>query len=401
MKKVFRAFLIILVGLLIAHPVKAEFYSSISGLSYDKDRWVEAGTTKSFKSLYVYTCAGGTKYNKLGLYSGSIDPSVDRNKVKCDDGQTPSAINQVSNECHSNNTCSAGKQYYCYTTTNITCPPRKTTSTPTQPVTQPPKTETPTQRTKPTNTQTKTKKTVTKKTEAPTQPVTEAPTEPVTEPVTERQPSNNANIKSILINKKALNYYDDKSEYSFKISYGISSVNIEVELEDEHATYKVEGNTNLDDEKAKEDITITVTAEDGETTKTIKITAEKYKPSETDCTLANIYVKDYAINYERNTFDYSLTLGKEVNNLDIETVKQYDGQIVQVNGNEKLKNKSKIVIEVESPSGDICTYTIKVKKNSSVWKYIIIILVLLGALGIAGYVLYRYINKSNGLYKYE
>ena len=112
-------------------------------------------------------------------------------------------------------------------------------------------------------------------------------------------------------------------------------------------------------------------------------------------------MKDYSINYEKNTFEYSVTLGKEVNSLDIETVKQYDSQIVNVSGNDKLKNKSNIVIEVESPSGEICTYTIKVKKNSSVGKYIVIIVVLLLALGVAGYFLYRYINKSNGLYKYE
>lgn len=396
MKKILRVFMVLFIGLLMTQPVNAEFYSSTSGLTYDKDRWVEAGTTKSYKSLYVYQCAGGTKYNKLGLYSGSVDPSQDKTRVKCDDGQTPTAINQVSNECHSNNACISGRQYYCIVTTNITCPPRKTTTTP-EPVTEAP-TQAPTQRTKPTGGGTK----PTKKTQKPTEaPKTEPITEIVTEPITEAPKSNNVNIKSISVNKKSIGYKSSKDEYKFKISYGSDGVNIEVELEDEKASYKVEGNSGFDDEKAQEEITITVTAEDGVTTKVVKLIAEKYKPSETDCTLANIYVKDYAISYEKNTFDYSLTLGKDVNNLDIETVKQYDGQIVQVNGNEKLKNKSKIVIEVESPSGDICTYTIKIKKNSSVGKYIVIILVLLIALGVAGYFLYRYINKSNGLYKYE
>ena len=394
MKNVLRAFLLLLLSLFVTQPVYAEFYSSMNGLDYSRDRWVQAGTTLSYKTLYVYKCDGGTKYTKLGLFNGSIDPSADKNKVKCDDGQAPSAVSQVSNGCHSNNACVSGTQYYCQVITNITCPPKKTVTT----TTQAPTTTKTTTRSKSGGGGNKTSKKVT---QPVTQPQTEPTTEIVTEPITEAPKSNNANIKAITVNKKSIGYKSSKDEYKFKVSYGSSGVNVEVELEDENATYKVEGNDNFNDENETETITITVTAADGETTNTVKLIAEKYKPSETDCTLANIYVKDYAISYEKNTFDYSLTLGKDVNNLDIETVKQYDGQIVQVNGNEKLKNKSKIVIEVESPSGDICTYTIKVKKNSSVGKYIVIIVILLIALGVAGYFLYRYINKSNGLYKYE
>ena len=394
MKKVLRLLLLLLISVFMTQPVYAEFYSSMNGLDYSRDRWVEAGTTLSFKTVYVYKCDGGTKYTKLGLFSGSIDPSQDKNKVKCSDGQAASAVSQVSNGCHSNNACVKGTQYYCQVITNITCPPKKTV-TPT-PAPEPSTTAT-TTRTKATGGGTKTKKTTTTTTAQVTEPTTQI----ITEPITEAPKSNNTNIKSISVNKKSIGYKSTKDEYKFKVSYGNKAVSVDVETEDENATYKVEGNDNFDDANETETITITVTAADGEATKVVKLIAEKYKPSETDCTLANIFIKDYAINYEKNTFDYSLTLGKDVSNLDIETVKQYDGQIVQVNGNEKLKNKSKIVIEVESPSGDICTYNIKVKKNSSVGKYIVIILVLLIALGVAGYFLYRYINKSNGLYKYE
>ena len=393
MKKILRAFLVLIVGFIFTKPVNAEFYASRNSLQFNTGTIrIQNGTTYTYRSLYMYTCSGGNKYILKGLYPGSLDPS--KTKFKCDDYQDPKVF-RTSNGCTSNNTCVPNSQYYCIVTFDLTCPPRVTTTTTT---TKPP---TPTKTTTRSKTQStgggyKTTRRTTQVTEAPTVPTTEITTEETTKAV-----SNNTNIKSISVRKNSIGYKSTKDEYRFRIAYGVKSVEIEVELEDPKAKYEVTGNTEFDDEKTEEEIKIVVTAEDGITTKEVKIIAEKFKPSETDCTLANIYVKDYSINYEKNTFDYSVTLGKEVKTLDIETVKQYDSQIVNVSGNENLKNKSNIVIEVEAPSGEICTYTLKVKKNSSVGKYIIIIIVLLLALGVAGYFLYRYINKSNGLYKYE
>ena len=315
----------------------------------------------------------------------------------CNSGQTPTrSVDNSDCVAQAGVTYNTTKTYYCNVKYTVGCPAAPQPQPTPQPTPQPePQTKETisTARSKTNSPSPKTQKT--QKTAAPV-PVTEVTTESTT-----AAPSNNTNIKLILINKKSISYKSSKDEYKFTVAYGIKSVEVDVDLEDPKATYKVEGNSNFDDEKPTEDIVITVTAEDGTTTKTVTIKAEKFKPSETDCTLANIYIKDYAINYERNTFEYTVTLGKEVTNLDIETIKQYDGQIVNVSGNEKLKNKSKIIVEVESPAGDICKYEIKVKKNTSVLKYFIIILVLLIALGVAGYFLYRYINKSNGLYKYE
>ena len=128
MKKILRGFLVLLVGILFAQPVNAEFYSSASSLKYDEGRrWVEAGTTYTYKTLYVYQCTGGSNYQKLGLYSGSLDPGVDKSAVKCDDGQTPTIVNR-SNECHSNNACVKSSKYFCFVTYDVTCPPRKTTT---------------------------------------------------------------------------------------------------------------------------------------------------------------------------------------------------------------------------------------------------------------------------------
>ena len=376
--------------------------------TYDEKKCNYGATHCVYSDTYLREVAAGSStyyfqqkranYNGSGFTLGAewSDPSF-----VCSSSRSNISISQDTSDCTAQPGKSYSKsgEYYCLVRYNITCSaiPTTTTTTTTRAKTTAAPTAAPTQ--KPSGGgggQTKTKKTQPTQTQGPTVPTTEIITEPVTEP-----PSNNTNIKLVLINKVSLNYKSSRTEYNFNVAYGIKNVSVDVELEDSKATYVVEGNTNFDDEKPVEDITITVTAADGETQKVITVHAEKFKPSETDCTLANIYIKDYSLNYDKNTFEYTLTLGKDVTSLDIDTIKQYDNQMVNVTGNEKLKNKSKILVEVESPNGDICKYEIKIKKNTSVLKYFIIILVLLISLGVAGYFLYRYINKSNGLYKYE
>ena len=73
----------------------------------------------------------------------------------------------------------------------------------------------------------------------------------------------------------------------------------------------------------------------------------------------------------------------------------------EIRGNENLKNKSVIDIVVLSADGNECNYQIKVKKNSNTWKYVLLILLLIGALATAVYFLYKYLKKSKGKYKYE
>ena len=154
-------------------------------------------------------------------------------------------------------------------------------------------------------------------------------------------------------------------------------------------------------EKESEEILVEVMAQDGETTKTVKLIAEKFKPSESDCTLANIYIKDYSIDYEKNTFDYGLTLGKEVNSLDIETITQYDGQIVNVSGNEKLKNGSKVQILIDAVDGTQCSYQITVKKKNNLWIYFILIIVIGIGLFFGIKKIMEYVTAGHGRYKYE
>ena len=97
MKKLLGAFLVLFVGLLFAQPVNAEFTKSIP--SYDTGgKWVEAGTTFTYRTGYYYKCVG-TNYVKQGVMSGSVDVYENKSKFVCDDGQE-AKYNNVSNEYH-------------------------------------------------------------------------------------------------------------------------------------------------------------------------------------------------------------------------------------------------------------------------------------------------------------
>ena len=60
----------------------------------------------------------------------------------------------------------------------------------------------------------------------------------------------------------------------------------------------------------------------------------------------------------------------------------------EIEGNSKLKNNSKIVIQVVSPDGTKCDYTIQVTKSSNGWKIILILVVMVALVAFAGYSAY-------------
>ena len=222
--------------------------------------------------------AGGTTYYfyypKAVKWTGNSFKFQDGNSptFQCSSGQTPTrSIDNSDCIAASGVTYDTTTIYWCNVKYTVACP-----ATP-KPTPQPDPTPTPTPTPAPTptpepeprskNTGNSQKSNKTKKSDP-----TVAPTEVTTESTT-AAPSNNTNIKLILINKRSISYKSSKDEYKFTVAYGIKSVEVDVDLEDPKATYKVEGNSNFDDEKPVEDIVITVTAEDVQTPKTVTIKA--------------------------------------------------------------------------------------------------------------------------------
>lgn len=343
-----------------------------------------------YKSCYRYSCAYGV-YNRANMTSSS--------GYRCNNGNGNPYVNVSSSGCKNyTGTCNTTNVYYCTTVEYIDCQKNadgtpyaqevKTTTviTPTKPTTKKPTTKRPT-----TKNTTTTRKT-TKKT---TQTTTESTTTTTAEP----KKSNNTDLKRLSIFETEIKVDNKKSNYTIKAPYDITSLDIVAEPADEKATVEITGNENLPNEESK--VNINITAEDG-TKKTVTITVKRYNGENNDCTLANIFIEDYPLDFDKNTLDYTLKLPKSTKSLDLEVIPTDElNAKYEIKGNEKLKDNSKIEIIVVAQDGTKCNYTIKVKKANNTWKYIILIILLIAALITSSYFLYKYLKKSKGRYKYE
>ena len=86
-------------------------------------------------------------------------------------------------------------------------------------------------------------------------------------------------IKSLKIKGYSIDFDPNKLEYSIKVKNNVKSLDLEIILNDENASYEVSGNKNF--KVGENPVTIKVTAEDGsERTYTLKVTKEKAKEKE-------------------------------------------------------------------------------------------------------------------------
>ena len=86
-------------------------------------------------------------------------------------------------------------------------------------------------------------------------------------------------IKSLKIKGYSIDFDPNKLEYSIKAKNNVKSLDLEVILNDENASYEISGNQNF--KVGENTVTIKVTAEDGsERTYTLKVTKEKAKDTE-------------------------------------------------------------------------------------------------------------------------
>lgn len=343
-----------------------------------------------YKSCYRYDCTYGV-YNRVNMTSSS--------GYRCNNGNGNPYVTTSSSGCKSyTGTCNTNRAYYCTTVEYIDCQKNAdgsayatiTTTTTSK------KTTTTTRKTT-TTTKTKTKRTTTKNNN--TTKTTTIPTTTTTTTTTEPKKSSNCDLKRLVIFETKIKVDNKKNNYTIKAPYDITSLDIIAEPADKLATVEITGNENLPNEESK--VNINITAEDG-TKKTVTITVKRYNGENDDCSLANIFIEDYPLDFDKNTLNYTLKLPKSTKSLDLEVIPTDElNAKYEIKGNEKLKDNSKIEIIVVAQDGTKCNYTIKIKKANNTWKYIILIILLVAALITSSYFLYKYLKKSKGRYKYE
>lgn len=181
--------------------------------------------------------------------------------------------------------------------------------------------------------------------------------------------------------------------YSFNVDSNVDEIDVDAVAES--ALAKVD----ISDTKLKvgsNKITITVTSESGATTKyELIVTREDY--DSLDNYLKSLTIKGYSINFNRNIFNYNLTIKGE-NKLLITPVTEKSDATFEIVGNNDLKNDSKIVIKVSDKEGSTREYTINISKQFSFLeniqiKWVILALEFITIIALLLFIIFRGSNK--------
>lgn len=381
-----------------------------------------------YKFCYRATCSNGV-YNKANMVSNS--------GYRCQNGNYDPYLKVSSDGCSKySGTCSNNyESTYCTKVTYVDCTKKsngsafemsttttkRTTRTTKKTTAKKTTAKTTTKAPFTTVTRPKTSTTTKKKTTKTTtkfQPgvivtstkstTTTTTTSTTTTTTTTEKPKNDVRIKKIIVDDDI--YVDEaskgkepisKSELDIRVPSGIKDVDIKVTLNDSKATYNVYGNKEMPDGEGHF-IVIEVTAADGVTKGVTKLNVYRYELEDNNCYAYNITSDDVAFEFGKKIMDYEVTIGKSVNSLDLNVfLIDEDKQTYEIFNNEKLKNNSKVDIVIKAEDGTECIYTIKVKKPSNAWKYIILIIVLIAGIVTGAYFFLKYMKKSKGTYKYE
>lgn len=179
----------------------------------------------------------------------------------------------------------------------------------------------------------------------------------------EETKSDNANLKSLVVENFDIipNFSSDVTEYTLDVTSEVNELTIKAEPEDSKATVTIKGEKEL--KEGENTVIISVDAEDG-TTKLYEIKVTKKE--ETVFGLTSLKIKDAKIEFKPDVYNYSINVKSDVDILEIQAVASDEDAIVEITGNEELKEGENIItIIVSSKDGEKkATYQIKATKEA-------------------------------------
>lgn len=189
-------------------------------------------------------------------------------------------------------------------------------------------------------------------------------------PVDNRSSDNT--LKSLSVSRGNLSpaFDPNSTTYSITVDNDVTSIDVNALANDEKAGVSISGNTNL--REGMNTIQVKVTAEN-ESVKTYTINVNRKRSGNTknepekssNNLLKSLLVGDGALkpDFDPNTDDYSLTVGNDINALDLQAIAQDNKAKVEIANNENLVvGKNVITITVTAENGAQRIYTVNVIK---------------------------------------
>ena len=190
----------------------------------------------------------------------------------------------------------------------------------------------------------------------------------------------NNDLENLIVKNYTIDFDKEKTNYTIIVNNDITKVEIEATPSESSAKVEITGNEEL--VVGGNTVVVTVTGTDN-TTKTYTINVirkasdDENQTSTADVYLESLKIENYSLNFDKKVFNYDLKIDYDLKELKIDAIASDNQATVEINGNENLKNNSKITISVTSLDGSSQVYTINIiKKNENLWKTIVSILEL-------------------------
>lgn len=196
-----------------------------------------------------------------------------------------------------------------------------------------------------------------------------------TQTTTQAPKSNNANLKTLSV------VSDDDSEvtlspkfdalvyeYEATVPSTVKTIAINATMEDSKANMVISNNVNDELTPGENNkITVTVTAEDG--TKKAYVINVKREALTADATLQSLSIKECkSFELKPDKFTYTVKVKKSVKELTLDYVLSDENSSVEIEGNENLKDGSKVKITVTAEDGTKKVYTLTISKEQETTK---------------------------------
>lgn len=163
----------------------------------------------------------------------------------------------------------------------------------------------------------------------------------------------------------------DKTEYNTEVPNNVSEVEVYAQTVDKNA--KVTGTGKVQLKEGKNTVKVTVTAEDGKTTKTYTLAVKRKASEEAEGTtveqfgLLTLSINELNLNqdFKVNTYEYTATLEEDLDSLDIQAKANKENAIVEIIGNENLQQGENIItiLVTNTKTEEVVTYQIMINKN--------------------------------------
>lgn len=183
--------------------------------------------------------------------------------------------------------------------------------------------------------------------------------------VKEIKKSSDISLKSLFLSQGKIDFQKDKFLYDISVNYDIQNIEIEAIPNSDKAKVEIEKPEQL--VVGENTVKINVTAEDG-TVGTYVIVVNRKEKLSSDNSIKSLVIKGYELDFKSDIYQYNLQIDGE-EKLDINIELNDEKAKYKIKGNNNLKNKSIIEIEVTAEDGSKQGYKIniiKVNENNSI-----------------------------------